>query len=89
MAEKKSFFGRIFGFIWGVVITFYRVLIVISLVVFVGMLWTLYKGGPTPNVEDNVALVIWPAGEMVVATGSGTADCGAGAARGAVANPAA
>ena len=65
MAEKKSFFGRIFGFIWGVVITFYRVLIVISLVVFVGMLWTLYKGGPTPNVEDNVALVIWPAGEMV------------------------
>ena len=65
MSEQKSFLRRGFDLIWGVVITFYRLLIILSVVIFVGVLWTAFSGGPTPTVEDNVALVIWPAGEMV------------------------
>ncbi len=66
MAEKKkSLIARLFNFIWGVVITFYRILIMLSLLIFIMVLWTAFKGGPTPKVEDNVALVIWPAGDLV------------------------
>lgn len=65
MSESRSLLRRLFDFIWGAVITFYRFLIIISVVVFIGLLWTAFKGGPVPTVEDNVALVIWPAGELV------------------------
>ncbi len=63
--QKKSLIARIFGFLWGAVITIYRGLIILSVLMFAILLWTAFKGGPTPTVESNVALVIWPAGEVV------------------------
>lgn len=62
---ETSLIRRFFGFIWSAIITVYRGLIILSLLIFVGMLWFTFRGGPAPTVEDNVALVIWPAGELV------------------------
>lgn len=64
-SESRSLLRRLFDFVWGAVITFYRVLIILSVVIFIGVLWTAFKGGPVPTVEDKVALVIWPAGDLV------------------------
>lgn len=65
MSDSKSPVRRLFDVLWGAVITFYRVLVVLSLVVFIGFAWFTFSGGPKPTVEDNVALVIWPSGELV------------------------
>ena len=66
MSENKpSLIRRIFNFLWGTVVTIYRALIILSVVMFAVLLWTAFRGGPTPAVEDNVALVIWPAGAVV------------------------
>jgi protease IV len=65
MAESRSLLRRLFDFLWGAVVTLYRLLIILSVVIFIGVLWTALRGGPTPTVEDNMALVIWPAGELV------------------------
>ncbi|MGQ0621182.1 MAG: signal peptide peptidase SppA [Panacagrimonas sp.] len=65
MSEQKSVISRILGFIWGAVIALYRLMIILSVVVFLGFLWMTFRGGPTPTVEDNVALVLWPTGELV------------------------
>lgn len=62
---RKSAIRRIFDFTWGAIITFYKVLMIISVVIFLGVLWTALRGGPTPTVEDNLALVIWPEGDLV------------------------
>lgn len=62
---KKSLIRRAFDFLWGTVITIYRALIILSVVMFAVLLWTVFKGGPTPTVENNVALVIWPEGAVV------------------------
>ena len=62
---KKSLIRRVFDFLWGSVITLYRAMMILSVVIFVGLLWTVFRGGPTPTVEDNVALVIWPSGAVV------------------------
>lgn len=64
-AESKSAIRRLFDFVWGAVITVYRLLIILSVVVFIGILYVAAKGGPTPKIEDNVALVIWPTGAIV------------------------
>ncbi|WP_420467970.1 signal peptide peptidase SppA [Panacagrimonas sp.] len=65
MSESKSALRRFFEFIWGAVITLYRVLIVLSLIVFIGFAWFTLRGGPRPTVEDNIALVVWPSGDLV------------------------
>ncbi|MGQ0501221.1 MAG: signal peptide peptidase SppA [Panacagrimonas sp.] len=65
MSEKKSFISRFFGAIWGAVITIYRIVVVLGIVVSLGLLWMTFKGGPVTGVEDNTALVLWPAGDVV------------------------
>lgn len=65
MAETKSVIRRLFNFIWTAVITIYRLVVILSLVIFLGVLWMVLQGGPVPNVEDKVALVIWPSGDVV------------------------
>lgn len=66
MADKqRSLPRRLFDFLWGAVVLVYRGLIVLSVFVFVFVLWTALRGGPKPTVENNVALVIWPAGNVV------------------------
>ena len=65
MSASKSVVRRLFDFVWGVIITFYRALIILSLIVFAGFAWMMFQGGPRPSVEDNVALIVWPSGELV------------------------
>ena len=51
---KKSLIRRVFNFLWGSVITIYRALIILSVVIFVGLLlwgwlwgiWGLFMGPP-------------------------------------------
>lgn len=62
---KRSPLRRLFDWIWGAVTTVYRLIVILGLVLFIGVLWTAFKGGPVPTVEDNVALVIWPSGQLV------------------------
>lgn len=63
--NQRSLLRRLFDFLWGAVVLVYRGLIVLSVVVFAILLWTTLRGGPKPTVENNVALVIWPAGAVV------------------------
>jgi protease-4 len=66
MADNdRSLLRRLFDFLWGAVVFLYRGMILLSVVLFAVLLWTAFKGGPTPTVENNVALVIWPAGQVV------------------------
>jgi protease-4 len=65
MSEKKSFLRRAFGFLWGAVVTVYRLLFALSLLLTLFVVWTMLRGGPAPVVEDNVALVLWPTGTLV------------------------
>lgn len=65
MPEKKSLIRRAFDFVWGAIMTFYKLLMILSVVVFIGVLWTAFNGGPTPKVDDNLALVVWPEGDLV------------------------
>lgn len=63
--KKKSLIRRLFDFLWGAALGFYRLLMILSVVIFIGVLWTAFRGGPAPTIENNVALVIWPAGQVV------------------------
>ena len=65
MTEPKSALRRLFDFVWGAVITVYRLVIILSVIVFLGFAWMAFRGGPAPTVEDNVALVLWPTGDLV------------------------
>lgn len=65
MTEKPSLIRRLFNGLWAVMSTLYKLFIMLSLVVFVGMLWLAAKGGRAPTVEENMALVVWPSGNLV------------------------
>jgi protease-4 len=65
MSPSKSPIRRLFDLLWGIVSTLYRVMMVLSIVVVLVLVWMALRGGPAPTVEDNVALVIWPSGDLV------------------------
>lgn len=65
MSDTRSGFRRFIDFVWGFIATIYKIVMILSVVLFIGIAWLLLKGGPPVTVDDNVALVIWPAGEMV------------------------
>jgi protease IV len=65
MSESKSFIRRFFGFIWALVDGAFRVITLLLLVLLVAGIWLAAKGGPAPRMENNVALVIYPSGQLV------------------------
>lgn len=65
MSQSKSLLGRLFGLIWAVVTGIYRLIVVVLVLLMIGGIWLLLQGGPTPRMEDNVALVIYPSGHLV------------------------
>jgi len=65
MKEKKSGIRRFFGLLWNTVVTVYRVCVLLLIVIGVVMIWSAIRGGPAPTVENGVALVIWPTGDVV------------------------
>ncbi|MGQ0586822.1 MAG: signal peptide peptidase SppA [Gammaproteobacteria bacterium] len=65
MSEPKSLLGRVFGWIGGLIALVYRLIVIgLFLVVAVGI-WLAVRGGPVPSVESNIALVIYPSGQLV------------------------
>jgi protease IV len=65
MSQSKSLLGRLFGLLWAVVVGVYRLIVIALVLLMVGGLWLLLQGGPAPRMEDNVALVIYPSGQLV------------------------
>lgn len=63
--EKKSFIRRFFGGLWTLIVNIYRGAVILGFFVFLFMLWTAVQGGPARKVDDNLALVIWPSGDLV------------------------
>ena len=65
MAEQKSFLGRAFGFLWALITGVYRFIVIVLVLLMIGGIWMALQGGPTPRMDDNVALVIYPSGQLV------------------------
>lgn len=57
----------VFGAIWSLVVGLYRIVIVLSLASLIISLWVVSQGGPAKKVADNVALVLYPSGDLVEA----------------------
>lgn len=67
MSESKSLLARLFGWIWAIVNGLYRLIVVVFALLLIGAIWLAFQGGPTPRMENNVALVIYPSGQLVEA----------------------
>ena len=65
MESKGSPIGRLFAGLWSVIATLYKVVIIISLLLFVFGLWLVWSGPGAPKIEDNVALIVAPTGVLV------------------------
>lgn len=63
--SKKSWPRRFFGLIWGTLVLAYRLVLTLLVLGLVVGVWMAMRGGMPKPVEDNVALVIWPSGELV------------------------
>lgn len=65
MNESRSLIGRLFGFVWRMVTGLYKLVVVCSFILAVAVLWFVYHGGPSAKVQDHVALVLAPTGNLV------------------------
>lgn len=65
MSKPTSLIGRLFGFVWKCVVFVYRAIVILGLLLSLGLLYLILSGGKPPEVENNVALVIAPAGNLV------------------------
>lgn len=65
MSTSSSPIARFFGGIWTVVVTLYKVLIVISLAIFAFSLWLIWSGPPRMKIESDIALIVAPTGQLV------------------------
>jgi protease-4 len=65
MKDQPSLPGRFFRSLWSAVVFLYRAIgIIATLLVLVGI-WMVLSGGPPVHVENNIALVINPSGDLV------------------------
>lgn len=65
MNESRSFLGRLFNWIWRVVVGLYKLLVVGGLILVAAAMWLAYHGGPGVKVQNNVALILAPSGNLV------------------------
>ncbi len=65
MSDQKSLLRRAFDFVWGIIVTLYRIVVILSVIVAIGLVWMALRGGRPLVVEDNVALVLAPTGALV------------------------
>ncbi len=56
---------RMFDFLWGLIVTVYRVVVIIAILAALALAWMAIRGGSPVRVEDNVALVLAPSGALV------------------------
>lgn len=65
MSQSKSLLGRVFGFIWALIDGLFKLVVLVLLLLLVGGIWLAMQGGPPAHMEDNVALVLFPSGQLV------------------------
>ncbi|MES0874205.1 signal peptide peptidase SppA [Sinimarinibacterium thermocellulolyticum] len=65
MSENKPLLRRAFDLVWGAVVLLYRVIVIASLLLGLGLLWMVLRSSSPVMVEDNVALVLAPSGVLV------------------------
>lgn len=62
---RRSLLSRLFNGLWSLIVWGYRLVVIVLVIGFVAALWLGSRGGPPVVVEDNVALVLAPSGELV------------------------
>lgn len=62
---RRPLIVRFFNGLWTAVVWFYRLLVIAMLMVSLGLLWMSARDSSKALVEDNLALVIAPSGELV------------------------
>ncbi|MGJ8669181.1 MAG: signal peptide peptidase SppA [Oceanococcus sp.] len=65
MAEKKSLLRRLFGLVGGILDFVRKAVFIVFLLISLGVTWIIYKGGPPIKVDDGIALVLVPFGQIV------------------------
>lgn len=65
MSEQKSLLRRAFDFVWGAIVTVYRLLVIIGVLITLSLVWLAMRGGKPAVIEDNVALVLAPTGVLM------------------------
>ncbi len=65
MSERKSLFRRFFGALGAIFDFFRRAVFVIFLLISATMIYFVYSGGPPVTVDDGIALVVVPFGQIV------------------------
>lgn len=68
MSSSRSLLGRLFGALWALIDAVFKLVILAIVLLVLGGIWLAVRGGPPPRVEDNVALVIYPTGQLVETT---------------------
>jgi protease IV len=68
MTSSRSLLGRLFGALFTLIDAAYKVVVVAVVLLLAGVVWLASRGGPPPRVESNVALVVYPTGELVDST---------------------
>jgi protease-4 len=56
---------RMFDFLWGLIVTVYRLVVIIAILAALALIWLAMRGGAPVTVENNVALVLAPSGALV------------------------
>jgi len=64
MNKPRSFIGRLFGGLWSLLVGIYRALVILFVLVSITLIWFSVRGTPI-HVEDNIALVIKPSGQLI------------------------
>ena len=67
-APPRSLLGRFFHVLWALIDGLFKLMSIVFVLLIVGGIWLAAHGGPPPKMEDNVALVIYPTGELVDST---------------------
>ena len=68
MTEKRSLLGRLFGGLWTLIDAVYKVVVIVSVLLVVGLIALVFRGNAPATMEDNVALVVYPTGHLVETT---------------------
>ncbi len=65
MNSSRSFLGRLIGGLWSLITGLSQIVIAAFLLLVLGGVWFAFQGGSPAKMEENVALVIYPTGQLV------------------------